>query len=98
MAASGGARKPAARRPAAKKKPAAKKPAARKPAAKKLKPLRALTRKQWGAVGPKAFGRFDEVGGTDRAAALAFWNSPEYAEAKKLREGLADCSILLVGD
>mgnify|MGYP003474186516 FL=1 len=34
----------------------------------------------------------------DRAAALAFWNSPEYAEAKKLREGLADCSILLVGD
>ena len=34
----------------------------------------------------------------DRAAALAFWNSPEYAEAKKLREGLADCSILLIGD
>lgn len=34
----------------------------------------------------------------DRAAALAFWNSPEYAEVRKLREGLADCSILLVGD
>ena len=34
----------------------------------------------------------------DKAAALAFWNSPEYAEAKKLREGLADCSILLAGD
>lgn len=34
----------------------------------------------------------------DRASALAFWNSPEYAEAKKLREGLADCSILLIGD
>lgn len=34
----------------------------------------------------------------DRATALAFWNSPEYAEAKKLREGLADCSVLLVGD
>jgi uncharacterized protein (DUF1330 family) len=33
-----------------------------------------------------------------RAAALAFWNSPEYAEAKLLRAGLADCSILLVGD
>jgi uncharacterized protein (DUF1330 family) len=34
----------------------------------------------------------------DRAAALAFWNSPEYADVKQLREGLADCSILLVGD
>ena len=34
----------------------------------------------------------------DRAAALAFWNSPEYAEAKQLREGLAECSILLIGD
>jgi uncharacterized protein (DUF1330 family) len=32
----------------------------------------------------------------DKAAALAFWNSPEYAEAKKLREGLADVSIHLV--
>ena len=34
----------------------------------------------------------------DKATAHAFWNSPEYAEAKKLREGLADCSILLIGD
>ena len=34
----------------------------------------------------------------DKAAARAFWNSPEYAKAKKLREGLADCSILLIGD
>jgi uncharacterized protein (DUF1330 family) len=34
----------------------------------------------------------------DKATARAFWNSPEYAEAKKLREGLADCSILLIGD
>jgi uncharacterized protein (DUF1330 family) len=32
----------------------------------------------------------------DKAAALAFWNSPEYAEVKKLREGLADVSVLLV--
>jgi len=32
----------------------------------------------------------------DRAAALAFWNSPEYAEAKRLREGLADCQVLLI--
>lgn len=32
----------------------------------------------------------------DRAAAKAFWNSPEYAEAKKLREGLADVQVLLV--
>lgn len=33
----------------------------------------------------------------DRAAALAFYNSPEYAEAKVLREGLADISVTLVG-
>ncbi len=33
----------------------------------------------------------------DRASALAFWNSPEYTSAKKLREGLADISVTLVG-
>ena len=32
----------------------------------------------------------------DRAAAHAFWNSPEYAEAKKLREGLAEVQVLLI--
>ncbi len=32
----------------------------------------------------------------DKEAALAFWNSPEYAEVKKLREGLADVSVLLI--
>ena len=32
----------------------------------------------------------------DKAAALAFWNSPEYAEAKQLREGVADCQVLLI--
>ena len=32
----------------------------------------------------------------DREAALAFWNSPEYQEAKKLREGLADCQVLVI--
>ncbi|MFN3989511.1 MAG: DUF1330 domain-containing protein [Erythrobacter sp.] len=32
----------------------------------------------------------------DRAAARAFWNSPEYAEAKKLREGLAEVQVLLI--
>jgi uncharacterized protein (DUF1330 family) len=32
----------------------------------------------------------------DKAAALAFWNSPEYAEAKKLREGLADVQVILI--
>ena len=32
-----------------------------------------------------------------RDAALAFWNSPEYAQVKKLREGLADVQIMLVG-
>jgi uncharacterized protein (DUF1330 family) len=32
----------------------------------------------------------------DKEAARAFWNSPEYAEAKKLREGIADCQVLLI--
>ncbi|MXY51205.1 MAG: DUF1330 domain-containing protein [Gammaproteobacteria bacterium] len=32
----------------------------------------------------------------DRTAALAFWNSPEYAEARTLREGIADCQVLIV--
>jgi uncharacterized protein (DUF1330 family) len=32
----------------------------------------------------------------DKVAALRFWNSPEYAEVKKLRDGLADCQVLLV--
>ena len=31
-----------------------------------------------------------------KEAALAFWNSPEYAEAKKLREGVAECQVLLI--
>lgn len=30
------------------------------------------------------------------AAALAFWNSPEYAEAKKLREGTGKFQVLLL--
>jgi uncharacterized protein (DUF1330 family) len=32
----------------------------------------------------------------DRAAALAFWNSPEYAEVKKLRRGLAEVQVLMI--
>jgi uncharacterized protein (DUF1330 family) len=32
----------------------------------------------------------------DKAAAEAFWNSPEYAEAKMLRHGIADCQVLLI--
>lgn len=32
----------------------------------------------------------------DRQAAQRFWNSPEYAEVRKLRDGLADCQVLLV--
>ena len=32
----------------------------------------------------------------DKAAAKAFWDSPEYAEAKKLRDGIADCQVLLI--
>ncbi len=31
-----------------------------------------------------------------RDAAKAFWNSAEYAEVKKLREGLADVQVLLI--
>ena len=32
----------------------------------------------------------------DMAAALAFWNSPEYAEVKALRADIADCQVLLI--
>jgi uncharacterized protein (DUF1330 family) len=32
----------------------------------------------------------------DRAAAKRFWNSPEYLEAKKLREGIADAHVMLI--
>ena len=32
----------------------------------------------------------------DKATATAFWNSPEYGEAKKLRAGIADCQVLLI--
>lgn len=32
----------------------------------------------------------------DKEAALTFWNSPEYTEVKKLREGVANCQILLI--
>ena len=33
---------------------------------------------------------------SDRDAALRFWNSPEYAEARPLRDGLADVQVILV--
>lgn len=32
----------------------------------------------------------------DRAAAMRFWNSPEYAATKRLRNGIADCQVLLI--
>lgn len=32
----------------------------------------------------------------DRAAAERFWNSPEYTEIKRLREGLADVKVWLI--
>lgn len=32
----------------------------------------------------------------DRETALKFWNSPEYAEIKKLRHGIADVNVTLV--
>jgi uncharacterized protein (DUF1330 family) len=32
----------------------------------------------------------------DKEAAKAFWNSPEYGQVKKLRDGIADCQVLLI--
>ena len=32
----------------------------------------------------------------DKAAALAFWNSPDYSAARKLREGTAEVQVLLI--
>jgi uncharacterized protein (DUF1330 family) len=32
----------------------------------------------------------------DRAAAKRFWESPEYAEARKLREGVGDFQVILI--
>lgn len=32
----------------------------------------------------------------DKATVMAFWNSPEYAEVRRLREGLADCRVVVV--
>lgn len=32
----------------------------------------------------------------DKDAAKAFWNSPEYTEVKKLRDGIADVQVLLI--
>ena len=47
-------------------------------------------------------GDFGDGGGVvisewpDKATALKFWESEEYQEVKKLREGLADCQIHLI--
>ena len=32
----------------------------------------------------------------DKETAKRFWNSTEYQEVKKLREGIADCQVLLI--
>ena len=32
----------------------------------------------------------------DKETALRFWNSPEYAQVKKLRDGLAECQVFLI--
>lgn len=32
----------------------------------------------------------------DRAAALRFWNAPDYAQARKLREGTGEFQVVLV--
>lgn len=31
-----------------------------------------------------------------REAALAYWNSPEYAEIRKLRDGICDAQVMLL--
>ncbi len=47
-------------------------------------------------------GDFPDGGGNvisvwpDRAAALHFWNSPEYAEVRKLRDGTGQFQVMLV--
>lgn len=33
----------------------------------------------------------------DKAAARAFWDSPEYAEAIKLREGIGEFDVVIIG-
>lgn len=32
----------------------------------------------------------------DKQSILDFWNSPEYREIKKLREGIADCEVTVI--
>jgi uncharacterized protein (DUF1330 family) len=32
----------------------------------------------------------------DKESARRFWNSPEYAEAKALRAGIAECQVVLI--
>jgi uncharacterized protein (DUF1330 family) len=32
----------------------------------------------------------------DKAAVHAFWNSPAYAEVKKLRDGIADVQVIVI--
>lgn len=32
----------------------------------------------------------------DKQAIMDFWNSPEYQETKKLREGVADCEVTVI--
>jgi len=32
----------------------------------------------------------------DREAIQTFWNSPEYEEVKKLREGISDVQVLVI--
>ncbi len=32
----------------------------------------------------------------DKETILKFWNSPEYQEARKLREGVADCLVSII--
>jgi len=32
----------------------------------------------------------------DKSAAERFWNSPDYARVKRLREGIAECQVLLI--
>ncbi len=56
-----------------------------------LRPGAELLEGEWGDGTSMAISEWP-----NRAAIDAFWNSPEYAEAKKLREGIADVQVLVI--